>query len=85
MRPAASGRSCDVGTPDSGGEFGGAACALGAAIDDYLAHGSVSLQNIRAVLVSRRGELLAERYYHSDAAAYAEIAGAGETRPYGGP
>ena len=46
---------------------------LGTAIDDYIAHGSVNLQNIRAVLVSQRGELLAERYYHSDAAAYAEI------------
>jgi CubicO group peptidase (beta-lactamase class C family) len=47
--------------------------ALGTVIDDYLAHGSVNLQNIRAVLVTQRGELLAERYYHSDAAAYAEI------------
>jgi CubicO group peptidase (beta-lactamase class C family) len=47
--------------------------ALGTAIDDYIAHGSVNLQNIRAVLVSQRGELLAERYYYSDAAAYAEI------------
>jgi len=47
--------------------------ALGTVIDDYLAHGSVNLQNIRAVLVSKRSELLAERYYHSDAAAYAEI------------
>jgi CubicO group peptidase (beta-lactamase class C family) len=47
--------------------------AVGTSIDDYLAHGSVNLQNIRAVLVSQRGELLAERYYHSDAAAYAEI------------
>jgi CubicO group peptidase (beta-lactamase class C family) len=47
--------------------------ALGTAIDDYIAHGSVNLQNIRAVLVSQRGELQAERYYHSDAAAYAEI------------
>ena len=47
--------------------------AVGTAIDDYLAHGAVNLQNIRAVLVSQRGELLAERYYHSDAAAYAEI------------
>jgi len=46
---------------------------LGTAIDDYLAHGSVNLRNIRAVLVSQGGELLAERYYHSDAAAYAEI------------
>jgi CubicO group peptidase (beta-lactamase class C family) len=46
---------------------------LGTAIDDYLAHGSVNLQNIRAVLISQGGELLAERYYHSDAAAYAEI------------
>jgi hypothetical protein len=41
--------------------------------DDYIAHGSVNLRNIRAVLVSQRGELLAERYYRSDAAAYAEI------------
>ena len=47
--------------------------ALGTAIDDYIAHGSLNLQNIRAVLVSQRGELLAERYYYSDAAAYAEI------------
>jgi CubicO group peptidase (beta-lactamase class C family) len=47
--------------------------AVGTAIDDYIAHGSVNLQNIRAVVVSQRGELLAERYYHSDAAAYAEI------------
>jgi CubicO group peptidase (beta-lactamase class C family) len=47
--------------------------ALGTAIDDYVAHGSVNLQSIRAVLVSQRGQLLAERYYHSDAAAYAEI------------
>lgn len=47
--------------------------AVGTAIDDYLAHGAVNLQNIRAVLVSQRGELLADRYYHSDAAAYAEI------------
>ena len=47
--------------------------ALGTAIDDYIAHGSVSLQNIRAVLVSQHGELLAERYYHSDAAEYVEI------------
>jgi CubicO group peptidase (beta-lactamase class C family) len=46
---------------------------LGTAIDDYIAHGAVNLQNIRAVLVSQRGELLAERYYHSDAASYAEI------------
>jgi CubicO group peptidase (beta-lactamase class C family) len=46
---------------------------IGTTIDDYLAHGSVNLQNIRAVLVSQRGKLLAERYYHSDAAAYAEI------------
>ena len=47
--------------------------ALGTAIDDYFAHGSINLQNIRAVLVSQRGELVAERYYYSDAAAYAEI------------
>jgi CubicO group peptidase (beta-lactamase class C family) len=47
--------------------------AVGTAIDDYIAHGSVNLQNMRAVLVSQRGELLAERHYHSDAAAYAEI------------
>jgi hypothetical protein len=46
---------------------------LGTAIDDYLSHGSVNLQNIRAVLVSQHGEMLAERYYHSDAAEYAEI------------
>jgi CubicO group peptidase (beta-lactamase class C family) len=46
---------------------------LGTAIDDYLAHGSVNLQNIRAVVVSQRGQLLAERYYHSDGAAYAEL------------
>jgi CubicO group peptidase (beta-lactamase class C family) len=46
---------------------------LGTAIDDYLAHGPVNLQNIRAVLVTQRGEPLAERYYHSDPAAYAEI------------
>ena len=47
--------------------------AVGTAIDDYIAQGSVNLRNMRAVLVSQRGELLAERYYHSDAAAYAEI------------
>ena len=47
--------------------------AVGTAIDDYLAQGAVNLRNIRAVLVSQRGELVAERYYHSDAAAYAEI------------
>ena len=47
--------------------------AIGTAIDDYLAHGSVNLQNIRAVLVSQRGELLAERYYHSDTAEDVEI------------
>lgn len=47
--------------------------ALGTVIDDYLAHGSVDLQNIRAVLVSQRSELLAERYYRGDTAAYAEI------------
>jgi len=46
---------------------------LGTGIDEYIAHGSVSLQNIRAVLVSQGGELLVERYYHSDAAEYAEI------------
>jgi CubicO group peptidase (beta-lactamase class C family) len=46
---------------------------LGTAIDDYMAHGPVNLQNIRAVLVSQHGELLAQRYYHSDAAAHAEI------------
>jgi CubicO group peptidase (beta-lactamase class C family) len=33
----------------------------------------VNLQNIRAVLVSQRGELQAERYYQSDAAEYLEI------------
>jgi hypothetical protein len=37
--------------------------APGTAIDDYVAHGSVNLPNIRAILVSQRGELLAERYY----------------------
>jgi hypothetical protein len=42
---------------------------LGTAINDYLAHGSANLQ----VLVSRRGELLAERYYNSDVAEYLEI------------
>jgi CubicO group peptidase (beta-lactamase class C family) len=47
--------------------------AVGTAIDDYIAQGSVNLRNMRAVLVSQRGELLAERYYRSDAAAYAEI------------
>ena len=31
------------------------------------------LQNIRAVVVSQRGQLLAERYYHSDGATYAEL------------
>jgi CubicO group peptidase (beta-lactamase class C family) len=46
---------------------------LGTVIDEYLAHGSVSFQNIRAVLVSERGELVAERYYHSDASEYVEI------------
>ena len=38
-----------------------ARAAVGTAIDDYIAHGSVNLQNIRAVVVSQRGELLAER------------------------
>jgi CubicO group peptidase (beta-lactamase class C family) len=47
--------------------------AVGTAIDDYIAHGAVNLRNIRAVLVSQGGELVAERYYYSDAAAYAEI------------
>jgi CubicO group peptidase (beta-lactamase class C family) len=42
-------------------------------IDDYIAHGSANLQNIRAVLVSQGGELLAERYYRSDAAEHVEI------------
>ena len=46
---------------------------LGTAIDNYVAHGSANLQNIRAVLVSQRGELLADRYYHSDAAEYVEL------------
>ena len=46
---------------------------LGTAIDNYVAHGSANLQNIRAVLVSQRGQLLAERYYHSDAAEYVEL------------
>jgi CubicO group peptidase (beta-lactamase class C family) len=71
VRRAPTGRWRDVRTADSCGEFSRA--ALGTAIDDYIAHGSVNLQSIRAVLVSQRGELLAERYYHSDAAAYAEI------------
>jgi hypothetical protein len=52
-----------VRAADRCGEFGRAACRAGTAIDDYIAHGSVNLQNIRAILVSQRGELLAERYY----------------------
>jgi CubicO group peptidase (beta-lactamase class C family) len=46
---------------------------LGTVIDNYVAHGSANLQLIRAVLVSQRGQLLAERYYHSDAAEYVEL------------
>ena len=41
--------------------------SLGPAIDDYLAHGSVNLAKVRAVVVSQQGNLLAERYYRSDA------------------
>ena len=52
--------------PRQPSEFGGAACRVGTAIDYYLAHGAVNLRNIRAVLVSQRGELVAERYYHSE-------------------
>ena len=50
-----------------------ATAALGPAIDDYITHGSASLLNIRAVLVSQRGDLLAERYYDSDAAEHVDI------------
>jgi CubicO group peptidase (beta-lactamase class C family) len=35
--------------------------------------GSVNLKNIRAVLISQRGDLLAERYYDSDAAEHVEL------------
>jgi CubicO group peptidase (beta-lactamase class C family) len=65
--------SLACGAQPAAGPVTSAPPELGTAIDDYVAHGAVNLRNIRAVLVSQRGELLAERYYHSDAAAYAEI------------
>lgn len=46
---------------------------LDQAVDAYLAGGPVNLGTIRAVLVSRRGQLLVERYYRSNAAEYVEL------------
>ncbi len=45
---------------------------LGGAIDEHRA-GLVNLSNIRAVLVSRRGELVAERYYGTSATEYHDV------------
>jgi hypothetical protein len=38
--------------------------AVGTAIDDYIAHGSVNLQNMRAVLVSQRGRVCRDPLGH---------------------
>jgi CubicO group peptidase (beta-lactamase class C family) len=46
---------------------------LDQAIDDHLATGSVRLRTIRTVLVSQRNQLIAERYYDSNAAEYVEV------------
>ena len=48
------------------------AADLGVAIDDHRAD-LVNLAAIRAVLVSRRGELVAERYYGSEAGDYQDV------------
>jgi CubicO group peptidase (beta-lactamase class C family) len=69
----APGRSMTSATPTVGVSSTAPVPSLGTAIDDYLAHGSVNLAKIRAVLVSQRGNLLAERYYRSDAAEHVEV------------
>lgn len=46
---------------------------IGAAIDTWLAEGSINDDNTRAVLVSHRGRLLVERYYHSGPDEHAEV------------
>ena len=53
-------------TPTAGASSTAPGPALGMAIDDYLRHGSASLNRIRAVLVNHQGNLVAERYYDSD-------------------
>ena len=66
-------RPGNLSAADSTANSPAATAALGPAIDDYITHGSASLQNIRSVLVSQRGDLLAERYYQSDAAEHVDI------------
>jgi hypothetical protein len=69
----APGGSMTSATPTVGVSSIAPVTSLGTAIDDYLAHGSANLGKIRAVLVSQRGNLPAERYYHSDAAEHVEV------------
>jgi CubicO group peptidase (beta-lactamase class C family) len=73
LQRAAVKRSRDVRAPDSSGKFGRPERRDRKAIDDYIAHGSANLKNLRAVLVGQRGDLLAERYYNSDAAEHVEL------------
>jgi CubicO group peptidase (beta-lactamase class C family) len=69
----APGGSMTSATPTVGVSSIAPVASLGTAIDDYLAHGSANLGKIRAVLVGQQGNLLAERYYHSDAAEHVEV------------
>jgi len=50
--------------------------ALAPSIDDQIQHGSVGLRNIRAVLVSQRGDLVAEQYYDSNSGEHLDIGSA---------
>jgi CubicO group peptidase (beta-lactamase class C family) len=47
--------------------------ALGQALDDYIANGSVNLRSIRAIVVSQNDKIVVEKYYHGGASDYTEI------------
>lgn len=59
--------------PTAAGSSAVPRAAVGTAIDDYLAQGSVKIAEHPGGFGQPGGELLAERYYHSDAVACAEI------------
>ncbi len=71
--PASTATASPSGPPSTSGSPPSRLDELGEAIDGYLAAGSVDLGSIRAIQVSRQGELVAERYYRSDRAEHVEV------------
>ncbi len=67
------GCSAPTRSPEPAATTSSAAADVGAAVDRWLAEGSIDDDNTRAVLVSQGGRLVAERYYSSAAEDRVEV------------